>query len=113
MPQQPDGEAPQSRVPEAASALQAVEVGLFQDPVDLQVRRRVPRPGQVRGVAGADGGVRARDAAAGAAGGGVLRMDDAALAEGRLGKAESTDYRRKRQATGARSPEEASTPIAA
>lgn len=36
-----------SRVSEAASALQAVEMGLSQDPVDLQVRRRVSRPGQV------------------------------------------------------------------
>lgn len=36
-----------SRVSEAASALQAVEMGLSQDPVDLQVRRRVSRPSQV------------------------------------------------------------------
>lgn len=56
-------------------------MGLLEDPVDLQVRRRVSGPGQVGGVAGAGGRVGVRYAAAGAAGSGVLRVAEAALAE--------------------------------
>lgn len=74
-----------SRVPEAESVLQAVEMGLLQDPVDLQVGSRVSGRSQVWGVTGADGGVGVRHTPAGAArSSGMLRRADAALAQGGL-----------------------------
>lgn len=65
----------------AESALQAVEMGLLQDPVDVQVRSRVSGRSQVRGVTGADGGVGVGNTPAGAARSGVLRSADVALTQ--------------------------------
>lgn len=70
-----------SAVFEAESALQAVEMGLLQDPVDLQVRSRVSGRSQVWGVTGADGRVGVCNTPAGAARSSMLRRADAALAQ--------------------------------
>ena len=53
-----------SCVSELRSALQALEVGVLQDAVDLQVGHQARRAGQFRGVNGAEGTAGARDALA-------------------------------------------------
>lgn len=69
-----------SCVSEVASALQALEVGLLQDAVDLQVGHQVCGAGQFWGVAGAEGTAGARNTAAATAASRVLWTADAAAA---------------------------------
>lgn len=73
-----------SCVSEAASALQALEVGLFQDAVDLQVGHHVCRPSQFWRVAGADRAAGAHNTLTGAAPSCMFWTADAALAVGWL-----------------------------
>lgn len=75
-----------SRVSELSSALQALEVGLLQDAVDVQVRDGIRGAGRLRGVAGAERAAGPRGALAAAAPGRMFRTAEAAaaLAVGRL-----------------------------
>lgn len=81
-----EGDIRSSCVSELTSALQALEVGLLQDAVDLQVGCQARRAGQFWGVTGAEGAAGAHDALAATAPGCMLWTADAAaaLAVGRL-----------------------------
>lgn len=73
-----------SCVLEAASVLQALEVGVFQDAVDVQVGRHVYWCGQFWGVSWADWAAGAHDTVAGAVPRRVVWSADAPLAVGQL-----------------------------
>lgn len=69
-----------SCVSEVASALQALEVGLLQDAVDLQVGHWVRNTGRLWGLANAEGTAGARNTLTGAAPSGMFRTTDTAAA---------------------------------
>lgn len=69
-----------SCVSELSSAVQALEVGLLQDTVDVQVRDGVRVAGRLRGVAGAEGAAGARRTLTAAAPGCMFRAAEAAAA---------------------------------